>query len=189
MTVSKKATLMPDNLEIIPSIVDQVMKCLHCGHFCQVKDGQCPNCGERLPTHPPVITKQIHSVLSVTYNERPGIVEFGPENSARLKIADTSTIINLSLERLTILGRRILPGSEELLDLSEFNAFQHGVSRRHCQLQRQDKRLILTDLGSSNGTFLNREGLLPFTNYIVAHDDHLILGTLHFTIAFDSVLN
>ena len=189
MAVSKKATLMLDNLEIIPSIVDQVIKCFHCGHFCQVQDGQCPNCGEQLQTHPPVITKQIHSVLSVKYNERPGIVQFGIKDSARLKIADTSTVISLPLERLTILGRKILPGSEELLDLSEFNAFQHGVSRRHCQLQRQDERLILTDLGSSNGTFLNNEGLLPFTNYIVAHDDHLILGTLHFTIAFESMVD
>jgi serine phosphatase RsbU (regulator of sigma subunit) len=29
------------------------------------------------------------------------------------------------------------------------------VSRRHCQLDRQDDRIVLTDLGSTNGTFVN----------------------------------
>jgi len=31
------------------------------------------------------------------------------------------------------------------------------VSRRHCRLERRDSRVVLTDLGSTNGTFVNGE--------------------------------
>jgi serine phosphatase RsbU (regulator of sigma subunit) len=31
------------------------------------------------------------------------------------------------------------------------------VSRRHCRLERQDDRIVLTDLGSTNGTYVNGE--------------------------------
>jgi serine phosphatase RsbU (regulator of sigma subunit) len=31
------------------------------------------------------------------------------------------------------------------------------VSRRHCKLERQNDRIVLTDLGSTNGTFINGE--------------------------------
>jgi pSer/pThr/pTyr-binding forkhead associated (FHA) protein len=34
------------------------------------------------------------------------------------------------------------------------------VSRSHAQVQRQGRRMILTDLGSTNGTFLNDERVL-----------------------------
>lgn len=34
------------------------------------------------------------------------------------------------------------------------------VSREHARVQRQGRRMMLTDLGSSNGTFLNKERVL-----------------------------
>jgi hypothetical protein len=131
----------------------------------------------------------VHGALPIKYSKRQGIAQFELEDSATLHIVGAPIMLSLSLDKPIVLGRKILPGNEERLDLSEFNAFQHGISRRHCQLQRQGKRLILMDLGSSNGTYLNDERLLPYTHYIVAHGDYLVLGTLGLEILFDHVTN
>ena len=52
---------------------------------------------------------------------------------------------------------------------------QHpSISRRHAQLTRREDRLFLTDLGSQNGTFVNRERL---SSEIEIHSgDELALG-------------
>jgi hypothetical protein len=175
---------MFDNPEAVPSSFPQVIKCLHCGQLCRLQDMQCPNCGEPLPTHP-LSTQQILSALPAKHGERQGLVEFTKDNTAKLHVVGTPAVIDLPLEKPVILGRKILSDTEALLDLSEFNAFQQGVSRRHCQLQCQHSRLVVTDLGSSNGSILNNIRLLPFTNYVVAHNDHLVLGTLRLKVTFD----
>ncbi len=179
-------TQMTGNLDTIPSFYAQVVRCPHCGKMCPAEEKQCPNCGEVLPPSP-VTTRHVHSALPVKHSERQGIVQFEMEDSVSLHIADSPITIELSLDKPLVLGRKILPDNEERLDLSEFNAFLHGVSRCHCRLQRQSKRLILTDLGSSNGTYLNDDRLMPYTHYLVAHGDCLRLGTLCLGITFGNV--
>jgi pSer/pThr/pTyr-binding forkhead associated (FHA) protein len=89
----------------------------------------------------------------------------------------------LSLETPIILGRNASFRQEDGLDLSHF-AYRHHLSRRHCALQRCGARLIVTDLGSAYGTYLNGERLLPGQEYGVADGDRLVLGTLHLAVYF-----
>lgn len=49
------------------------------------------------------------------------------------------------------------------------------VSRNHARLEQQGKRLVLTDLGSSNGTFVNRQRIMAPT--VVDHGDIIHLGS------------
>ncbi|MBN1679572.1 MAG: FHA domain-containing protein [Anaerolineae bacterium] len=93
----------------------------------------------------------------------------------------------VSLDKPVILGRKSGTNSETFLDLNHLNAHQHGVSREHCKLQRNDNRLIITDLGSTNGTYLNGKALIPFQDHIVAHGDEFIIGTLHLMITFSTL--
>lgn len=52
---------------------------------------------------------------------------------------------------------------------------QHpSISRRHAQLSRQGDRLVLRDLGSQNGTFLNRGRL--YGEAELSHGDQISLG-------------
>ena len=94
-------------------------------------------------------------------------------------------MIPLPLNEPVILGRFTNPESH-CINLTDFQAHQHGISREHCRLAREDERLIVTDLGSTNGTLLNDERLLPHRRYIVCHGDRLILGTLHILVTFSS---
>ena len=99
----------------------------------------------------------------------------------------SGTCIPLDVQAPVILGRNALTESGQLLDLTEFNAHQHGVSRQHCRLQRDGDCLIATDLDSANGTYLNGEPLLPYRDYILTHGDKLILGTLHVYVFFSTL--
>ncbi|MEK6701299.1 MAG: FHA domain-containing protein [Planctomycetota bacterium] len=57
-----------------------------------------------------------------------------------------------------------------------------GVSRQHCELQIDDARLAVKDLGSSNGTFVNRRRI---TQTELVAGDVLSLGEFVFVVKID----
>ena len=109
---------------------------------------------------------------------------FDAHAQAILQCIPSGQCVSLALEGPLILGRQASGGVEETLDLTDFDAYQQGVSRRHCLLQREDAHLTVIDLGSANGTFLNGKWLAPFQKNAVADGDDLVLGRLHLTVAF-----
>jgi pSer/pThr/pTyr-binding forkhead associated (FHA) protein len=71
-------------------------------------------------------------------------------------------------------GQPIVPD----VDLSPYNAYANGVSRLHCALKLVDNQVVIVDLGSSNGTYLNGTRLSPYTEMPVADGDIAYLGKL-----------
>ncbi len=55
------------------------------------------------------------------------------------------------------------------------------VSRRHCELFERDGRLIVRDLGSTNGTFVGSERI---TESDLEHEQLLTIGTVTFRAFF-----
>jgi hypothetical protein len=111
---------------------------------------------------------------------------FAPRASAILQFLPSATCVTLDLNTPVVLGRDAPNGGERQLDLTEFNALSHGVSRRHCVLRRIGDRLIVRDLGSTNGTYLNNERLAPSEDHIVTNGDRVILGSLHIAVWFNT---
>jgi pSer/pThr/pTyr-binding forkhead associated (FHA) protein len=70
------------------------------------------------------------------------------------------------------------------IDLEVWNAQQHGISRRHAVLLRYQNVVHLMDLGSMNGTFVNRKRLSPYTPYPL--DDGDIIGLANLQIRVNS---
>ncbi|MFW5696661.1 MAG: FHA domain-containing protein [Phototrophicaceae bacterium] len=64
------------------------------------------------------------------------------------------------------------------VDLTPYGALDRGVSREHARLQVSDGQLIITDLGSTNGTFLAGERLEPNVPTTIQRGDELLLGRL-----------
>jgi pSer/pThr/pTyr-binding forkhead associated (FHA) protein len=64
------------------------------------------------------------------------------------------------------------------VDLTPFNAYANGVSRLHAALKLVKNRIVLVDLGSSNGTYLNGTRLSPYVETPVSHGDVIYLGKL-----------
>lgn len=158
--------------------------CWYCAqkHHLAVGD-TCLECGRRQDTqslgtgilsHPP------------TYigSERRGDPTFTPEMALLLQLLPSGVCAWFTLDKPLTLGRAAGPITESLFDLNEFNAHWHGVSRRHCRLSRKHHRLVVTDLGSTNGTYLNDTLLTPYQEAVLADGDQLILGTLHITVFF-----
>lgn len=117
-------------------------------------------------------------------SERKGNERFDFHSSVLLQFFPSGVCYTLSLASPVVLGRGSAPDAN-ILDLSELGAHRHGVSRQHCLLWRRGKHLVVTDLDSTNGTYLNGELLRPHEEYLVADGDQLILGTLHATIFFN----
>jgi pSer/pThr/pTyr-binding forkhead associated (FHA) protein len=77
-------------------------------------------------------------------------------------------------------GQPILPD----VDLTNFDAFSQGVSRLHAALRVANQKLFVIDLGSSNGTRVNGQKILPHIEYPLNHGDILALGKLKIQILF-----
>lgn len=65
------------------------------------------------------------------------------------------------------------------LDLSIFPE-NSGVSRRHAQIVRAEGQVLLEDLGSANGTFLNGNRLVPGSQHPLKNQDEVRFGSLRF---------
>jgi len=67
---------------------------------------------------------------------------------------------------------------ETEIDLTDFGAVNRGVSRTHCQLKYQDGKIIVTDLGSTNGTFVAGKRLEPHQPHTLERGEDLVVGRL-----------
>lgn len=75
-------------------------------------------------------------------------------------------------------GQPILPD----VDLSAFDAYAQGVSRLHAALKVSRNRVAIMDLGSSNGTRVNGQKIVPHVDYPLNHGDIIALGKLKIQI-------
>jgi pSer/pThr/pTyr-binding forkhead associated (FHA) protein len=128
---------------------------------------------DRLPTMIPLLASPQDSLDST----RHILLQFLP----------SALVIPVSLSAPVVLGRHASSNQtrpNDLLDLSHLDANRRGVSRQHCQLERQSGSLFITDLNSTNGTYLNGTRLTAYKPYRLADGDRLILSTLHCTVVF-----
>lgn len=64
------------------------------------------------------------------------------------------------------------------VDLTTFNAAEHGISRVHAVVDCTRNGIQITDLDSRNGTFVNGERVHPFNAHVLRHGDAIRLGGL-----------
>lgn len=171
------------------SLPDESVPCPACGTLNAALDRACALCGADL-----VPAGRLYETPStVPMKRQPQTISGDREDRSRVRLHETvllqflpsAVCLTADMRAPLILGRTISPTPERVLDLTDLNALAHGVSRRHCALQRRGDHLVVSDLGSINGTFLNDQKLMPFVEYVVAHGDRLILGTLHLAVFFD----
>jgi hypothetical protein len=70
------------------------------------------------------------------------------------------------------------------IDLTPYGAMDRGVSRHHLRIHFHDGRLYVTDLASTNGTFIGKVRLEPNNPIILRKGDELTLGRLPIQILF-----
>lgn len=70
------------------------------------------------------------------------------------------------------------------VDLTPYGALDRGVSREHSKIHLEEDRLYITDLDSTNGTFLAGKRLDPHVPTLIRKGDELLLGRLAVQILF-----
>lgn len=91
-------------------------------------------------------------------------------------------------QRDEIIIGRSAPDSILLPDIDMTNLPGHitGVSRMHAAIRRNKGSLVVTDLGSKNGTFINGQRLLPQEIRMLRDGDELRIANLSMKIFFHS---
>jgi hypothetical protein len=161
--------------------------CPSCGELYSATRRACPYCTLPVKGGPAPHTRHLNRMPSYRPTARSGQDFFPGDAQVWLQFLPSGICATLALEKPVVLGRQALPGHLDqcdLLDLTDLGGLEHGVSRTHCLLRRHDAHLVVTDLGSTNGTRVNDQSVPPHQEHVIAHGDKLILGTLHLVIFF-----
>ena len=162
-----------------------MIKCPFCGTTHVANTLFCSECGtylledDRRGTDP-LGTDEIQWV-----GETEEELEAGPTTQGtgplaiRLKIGDHAREVEASLSKAVHLGR-LDPASDVFpeVDLTNDNGLEKGVSRRHARILKREGTVVVEDLGSINGTFINGKRLAPYLPEVLHAHDQLQLGKL-----------
>ncbi|HEX3052212.1 MAG TPA: FHA domain-containing protein [Aggregatilineaceae bacterium] len=164
-------------------------RCPQCGSHVPVRETYCTACGYPIAAETPAKPKTGTLIRRPTTlpPDQEGNTVFEANAHVLLQFLPSGDCLALPLEYPTFLGRGDGPPDLEFLDLGDFNALKHGVSRLHCRLERRGSCLLIADMGSRNGTYVNNEPLQPHHEKVIASGDRLILGSLHIAVSFSSV--
>ncbi len=100
--------------------------------------------------------KALQQFISQREDNREDEEVQGDQFTVRIQVKDAETPVVIIVKREVVIGRRdpttsVTPD----LDLTPYGGYQMGISRQHALLNIIDNRLVITDVGSRNGTYLN----------------------------------
>ncbi|GAB5493162.1 MAG: hypothetical protein Phog2KO_33770 [Phototrophicaceae bacterium] len=76
------------------------------------------------------------------------------------------------------LGRYDLTKDPNELDLNPYGASDRGVSHNHAEIHMDDNGIYITDLASTNGTFIHGKRIDPNTATLLQKEIEILLGRL-----------
>jgi hypothetical protein len=148
--------------------------CPKCGTRNEASSRFCKECGKALGQAALDLPDDDTLIMQLLQSEH---AEAGPK-SARIWVLDSAgeqveRVYELD-QSVIVIGRRddctiVLPSST--------------VSRRHAQIRRQDDLFLLSDLGSTNGTLLNREPVIGEEQ--LGDRDEIAIGTYKLIFRYD----
>lgn len=145
----------------------------------------CSECGAKLVSSDPDTTQSINRSASdilvnmVSPVAEPPSVTTSSDTVISLHLVGSGQVLHLAGRSDFTLGR-VAEGQPILpdVDLSPYDAYSQGVSRLHAALKVVNQRVVITDLGSANGTRVNGQKIMPHIDYPVNHGDMIALGKL-----------
>ncbi|MCK6624460.1 MAG: FHA domain-containing protein [Anaerolineae bacterium] len=151
--------------------VDNTIFCSECGYYLLENTGRETD---------PLDTVEMREEENRTVNGLAGSLQRGGESLAiRLKIGPRQREVEMPLNVITHLGRVDASASVfPEVDLSDDSDASHGVSRRHARILKQGGMVVVEDMGSINGTFVNGKRLDPYLPEVLNDGDVLQLGKL-----------
>jgi len=154
----------------------------------------CQFCGTRLDENLPDIdatTKNAVVQPDIPAENLGSFIDIAliPEGGIGFYVGGSLKADYLQLDRELIVGRKPESSQEFFLDLTGLDAFNLGVSRRHAMIRRAESGFEVVDLGSTNGTWLNSERLVPNKAYLFASGAQIRFGHMRLYVMYRTVLN
>jgi hypothetical protein len=164
--------------------------CPNCQHKEMSGSVYCSKCGAQLidmnvATHK-IHTAEAREVIKRDAGRTPPPPPAHLQSWISLNMIESGQILPLADRTEFTLGRSaegqpIVPD----VDLSPHNAYANGVSRLHAVLKLIHEQIIIMDLGSSNGTYLNGSRLTPYVEMPLSHGDVISLGKLKIQVLIE----
>jgi len=107
-----------------------------------------------------------------------------PVDALVLFIMDDEQPLVIRNTHKVVLGRNVSNIPPVVFDLSTYGAAELGVSRQHAMITAANDAYSLTDLGSTNGTWLNASRLVAQKPYPLHSGDQVRLGNLKLFVYF-----
>ncbi len=123
--------------------------------------------------------------LGGTGSLEAGSDQLADEHIIFLHVMGYEDPVTVKIQDQVVLGR--ISGETEgvmHINLSDFDAENEGVSRRHALFSRDEDRLLVSDLGSTNHTFVNNQQLHEHDQFVIRDGDELKLGNLVMRVFF-----
>jgi len=155
--------------------------CPNCLHKEMVGAMFCSECGAQLifPTGVPTGTIRPTTAGLQTPENIPSPPSLATlsESHISLNLISTGDVVPVSVQKEITLGR-VSEGQPVIpdIDLTPYKAYEAGVSRMHASLRLIEDQIMITDLGSANGTRINGRQISAHIPYPVRHGDILTLG-------------
>lgn len=147
----------------------------------------CDRCGRSKSIFGNLPTRVIPDDTSPTKPRWQGSEQFTNDMFVVMHIEDVREPLILRLDHTTVLGRvNTVAAQYPDVDLTGYDAFVKGVSSRHLALERGEHHLLLTDLNSTNGTFLNGKRLPANQSTAVRDGAEVRIGKLIVHLYFES---
>lgn len=179
-------------------------QCPSCGYTNPAEEQFCQSCGLQLtagpgtpepPSIPSPAPGSAEAVQEPAIRRAPSTAPFPaaipPEIpnvvKGRLVVHGTDTSLPFPPGKVEVILGRTDPisGIFPDIDLTDHGGESGGVSRQHARLVAQGNLLYVEDLNSTNGTFLNKQKLLPEQRLEVKHGDELRLGRVVLVYSVD----
>lgn len=158
--------------------------CMNCKTPYDTSELYCSTCGYILPHTFNGSTVYMEKKASKPVDLQWGTGYFHQRAQLFLRIADSQQLIKVPLTKsLVVLGRGS-DSDEAHVDLTAYGAFNLGVSRRHVCIYRMEDELLIADMESANGTYLNRTRLAPGERHILRNRAVLQLGQMVLRVQF-----
>jgi hypothetical protein len=158
-------------------------QCASCGYVNRVGVWLCEDCGAPLLKEIASLTTRIKKAPVAPTGRQTeassGTASFDQDCSLVIRIQTGTKPVVVKIPERVILGR--LDPARPLkpdIDLTDFGAVENGISRIHASIQRQNNTLLLRDIRSTNGTYLNGERLKPDDPQLLRDGDEVRLGEL-----------
>lgn len=164
-------------------------RCANCGFENAPDASRCAQCDAPLRAVTTMATPAMAGLEALEPLTHPHALSVNEVMFIIAGHSDPVIVTMPSKAREILIGRGVRGETPPNLDLAAYSEAAHSISRRHARLDFSGEHATITDLGSTNGSWLNENRLTPHTPRALHNGDLVRVGQQFMFVYFASVLD